>query len=193
MQIGQEENKTQEVNAETVKEEKQVTVYHKTCKYSKCGKEFTSTSRNQRYCSDECCEAAQEINKKKTKTRRRKRKEYDQNKEINRALSSAYALAHKVADLFQIPKVCNCHEKGYTTPCSGEFELHHENGDPFDNSPWNLKYYCRHHHAKADDEHANVNMVDTYNKCVDEAGFEDDDKKHIKMIQVFKDTVEGVQ
>lgn len=157
--------------------------FKKICKY--CGKDFESESRNTRYCCQECCDKAQEVNKKKIKTRKRKRKEYDKNKEINRALSSAYSLAHKVAELYRIPKKCSCHLKGYQDECSGELQLHHDNGNPFDNSPQNLLWFCNHHHAMADEEHGRINMVDTYNECVDGAGFEEEEDKSSKMIEIF--------
>ena len=163
------------------------TVYKKICKY--CNKDFESVARNQRYCSTDCCSKAQEVNKKKQKTRKRKRKEYDANKEINRALSQSYAVCEKVFELFKIPKKCNCQAYGFDDECSGEMERHHKDGNPFNNSPDNLEYMCRRHHAKADDLHANVNVVTTYAKAIDEAGFEDDDVKHEKMIEYFMKVV----
>ena len=86
------------------------------------------------YCSQDCCDKAQEVNKKKQKTRKRKRKEYDANKEINRALSQSYAVCEKVFELFKIPKQCNCLEHGFTDECSGVLERHHK-VNPFNNSP----------------------------------------------------------
>lgn len=166
-------------------------VYKKTCKADGCGKEFYSDSRNQRYCCSECSDNMQVKRKKKEKTRRRKRREYDENKEINRALSKAYSLCATVFELYKIPKVCACKEFGYEDECKGELERHHKDGNPFNNSPWNLCYLCRRHHAKADDEHATVNMVETYKEALDEAGFEDDDKKHIKMIAYTRAKIRG--
>ena len=93
-------------------------VYKKVCKY--CGSGYESDSRNQRYCSTDCCEKAQVVLKKKTKKRAVKRKEYDKNKEINRALSVAHNLCEKVFELFRIPRVCMCKELGLEGECSGQ-------------------------------------------------------------------------
>lgn len=162
-------------------------IYKKKCVY--CGKEYESTSRNSRYCCQECCDKAQIKNKKVKKTRARKRKEYDENKEINRALTKAYALAHAVADLYQIPKVCCCADEN----CKGPLELNHKDLDPFNNEPWNLEYRCKSHHKAWHDTQGDVNMVETYNEAVDAAGFEDDDKKHIAMIAYTQRKIENAK
>lgn len=88
-----------------------------------------------------------------------------------------------MSDLYKIPKKCNCASHGFTDKCSGELELHHCNGNPFDNSPNNLEYECARHHKMCHDKVGDINMVDTYNEAVDEAGFEDDDKKYKVMIE----------
>ena len=169
------------------------TAYKKTCKSTKCSKEFYSDSRNQRYCCQGCSDYMQGVNKKRTKVRARKRKEYDKNKEINRALTKAYSLCETLFELYQIPKVCNCAEHGYTTPCSGPLERNHKDLNPFNNSPDNLEYMCKSHHAKYHTEMGDVNMVETYNEAVDAAGFEDDDKKHIVMIEYTVDKIKKAQ
>lgn len=166
-------------------------VYTKTCKY--CGKEFLSDARNQRYCCDECTEKAQVVRKKKNKVRKKKRQEYDKNKEINRALTKAYSLCETVFELYQIPKVCNCKAHGFTTSCNGELERNHKDLNPFNNAPWNLEYLCKSHHKAYHDTQGDVNMVETYNEAVDAAGFEDDDKKHVVMIQYTRDKIKGAK
>lgn len=146
------------------------TVFDKICKNVKCGKEFKSTSRNQRYCSDECCEYCQKVNTKKMQSRKRRRREYDKNKEINRMLSKSYSLAHQVAEEFGIPKVCECVLRGddlHENPCSGELQLHHKDGDPFNNSPMNLGWFCNHHHAEEDEKHGRINMITLWQECME--------------------------
>ena len=106
-------------------------------------------------------------------------------------LSSSYTLAHKIEELFNIPKTCNCAEHGYTDECSGEIELHHKDGNPFNNSPGNLGNLCRKHHGRADDEHVVVNVVELYKRCVDESGFADEDKKHAVMVSIYESLVSG--
>ena len=163
-------------------------VYNKICKY--CGKEYQSSSRNARYCCQECCDKAQVKRKKQNKVRAKKRKAYDENKEINRALTKAYSLCQTVFELYQIPKVCSCARYGFSGECTEDLQRHHLNGNPFDNSPWNLVYLCSRHHKMYHDRRGDVNMVETYNEAKDEAGFEDDDKKYIKMIAHTKKKVE---
>lgn len=170
--------------------EKSEPVFKKVCKSVKCGKEFYSDSRNQRYCCQECSDYMQGVNKKKTKIRARKRKEYDKNKEINRALTKAYSLCETIFELYKIPKVCNCSEHGFDTPCSGSLERNHKDLNPFNNAPWNLEYLCKSHHARYHSTQGDVNMVDTYNEAIDEAGFEDDDKKYIVMIEYTKNKID---
>jgi hypothetical protein len=158
-------------------------IYNKICKY--CGKEYQSSSRNARYCCQECCDKAQVKRKKQNKVRAKKRKAYDENKEINRALTKAYSLAHTVAKLYGIPKVCCCADEH----CNGPLELNHKDLNPFNNSPWNLEYRCLHHHKAYHDNQGDVNMVGTFNEAVDDAGFEDDDKKYLRMSEYTKNKI----
>lgn len=172
-------------NIESLKAEGK-TVYSKICKNPKCEKEFYSDSRNQRYCCKECSDYMNEVGKKKAKHRKIKRKEYSENREINRALSKAYSLCETVFELYQIPKVCACEG----SDCKGPLERNHKDLNPFNNAPWNLEYRCKSHHKAYHDQMGDVNMVDTYNEAVDAAGFEDDDKKHIVMIEYTKNKIE---
>ena len=164
-------------------------VYEKICKNMKCNCEYLSDSRNQKYCSDDCAEYMKGIVKKKTKKRAVRRKEYDKNKEINRALSKAYSLCETVFELYQIPKVCVCEGPD----CKGPLERNHKDLNPFNNAPWNLEYRCKSHHKAYHDTQGDVNMVDTFNEAVDEAGFEDDDKKHIAKIEYTKRKIEAAR
>ena len=143
-----------------------IKAYEKFCRYDACQKTFWSDSRNQKYCCQECADKANKKIVIRNKRRKVKRVEYDKNRDINRALSSAYQLAHKVSDLYKIPKKCNCASHGFTDKCSGELELHHCNGNPFDNSPNNLEYECARHHKMCHDKVGDINMVDTYNEAV---------------------------
>lgn len=162
------------------------------CRNPKCGCDYQSLSRNQKYCSDECSELMREAVKKRTKVRAKKRKDYDANKEINRALSKSYSLCETVFELYRIPKVCNCKAHGFEDRCSGALERHHKDGNPFNNSPDNLEYGCRHHHPMMDAEHASINMVDTFNEAWDSAGFEDEDKKSAVAIKYTMNKIKGV-
>ena len=154
-------------------------VFVKTCCNPKCGRDYFSTSRNTKYCCPACAERMKGVVKKKAQVRAKKRKLYDANKEINRALSKAYNLAHEIADLYSIPKVCICQNED----CQGPLELNHLDLNPFNNSPNNLAYYCKSHHKAYHDKMGDVNMVETYNEALDEAGFADEDKKHTVKIE----------
>ena len=146
------------------------TVYKKVCKDPKCNCTYWTTSRNQKYHSVECQERMKVVVKKKSARKAKRRAEYDENAEINRTLSSCYTLAHKVADLYKIPRRCTCHGKG----CNGPLQLHHKDGNPFNNSPWNLEWLCASHHKRLHDTIPDINMVVLYNQCLEEAKFADE-------------------
>lgn len=90
-------------------------VYKKKCLC--CRKEYESTSRNQRYCSDRCA-------KSKNKQKLRRRREYSKTQTEQRLVSQSYYLAQKVAEAF-LPKP--------TIP--EDLELHHLAIDCFMNNP----------------------------------------------------------
>lgn len=142
-----------------------------------CGKGFKSPSRGTRYCSPKCQRDAQISNK---------REDYKENREFRRVLDRAYPLAHLVADLFKIPRVCNYLAHSYKDACVVELHLHHRDRNPFNNSPDNLEWLCIHHHKVCHNGLELINMVTLYNKCVEGAVSEDDDKKHLKMVALFK-------
>lgn len=171
------------------REQQGLVVYSKTCKY--CGKEYKSDARNQGYCCSDCVDKAQVVKKKKVRKRKEKRKEYSENKEINRALTKAYSLCETVFELYEIPKKCNCAEHGFKGPCKGSLERNHKDLNPFNNAPWNLEYLCKSHHKEYHDKMGDVNMVKTYNEAMDEAGFEDEDKRHKVMIQYTRSKIQN--
>lgn len=162
--------------------------YKKKCVY--CGADYESESRNQRYCSEECCQKAQEKNYKQKKTRARKRREYDRNKEINRGLSQAYSLAHRVAELWKIPMVCTCVLEGQDIekdPCSGDLELHHKDGNPFNNAPWNLGWYCNHHHSVVHTQMEDINVVEVYSRLLELTKY--DVEPYLNMVAEYQDII----
>lgn len=131
-----------------------VQVYQKVCRY--CGKDYTSASRNQRYCSEECCAKAQQKNKSKAKKSRKRRKAYDENKELNRLIARAYTLAQALGEL--LPKEC-AHKHIPSHVCSGPMELHHRDGNPFNNSLSNLVWVCRRAHEDEQKKLPEFSMV----------------------------------
>lgn len=166
-------------------------LYKKKCVY--CGKEYESTSRNQRYCSQECCDKAQVKNYKQKKTRARKRREYTKTQEIQKALAQAYALAHRVADVYGIPKVCQCRLSGEVSEnneCSGDLELHHRDSDPFNNAPWNLGYWCEKHHKMEHSKVGRVNVVKAFQDAQEETKDLDEDMASEVLVGSLHDLVD---
>ena len=165
--------------------------YKKKCIY--CGKDYESDSRNQRYCSDECCSKAQDKNYKQKKTRARKRREYSKTQEIQRALASAYALAHKVAEVYEIPKVCVHKLNGEVdenNECSGDFELHHLDSNPFNNAPWNLGWFCEKHHKVEHTRKGKVNVVQAYKDADEQTKNVHEMERPTVLVDHFRDLVE---
>ena len=112
-----------------------VVEYSKKCKL--CGREFTSTSRNTRYCSEECFEKAQRANKARQKKLKKRREDYDNNVVFQRLLSRAYALSQAVAEEC-VTKECALCGRDSTHVCEGSLELHHKDSNPFNISIDNL-------------------------------------------------------
>lgn len=140
------EGKTKPKKATAPKKRKPAKKYN--CKCQFCGKEYQSTTRTSRFCSRDC----QKANTKRAESRKRRTKFYAQHKEDLKTVSSAYALAKRVAELFQIPKVC-C-ECGSTET----LELHHRDTNVFNNSIDNLEYRCKKCHDKAHKSLQDVNI-----------------------------------
>lgn len=162
--------------------------FNKTCVH--CGKEFTSTSRNKRYCSDTCLEKAQKKLKSTRKRQAKKRREYNLSREINKVLSRAYSLAHSVALIMGIEEKCGCKSMGLKGSCDGDLELHHIDLNPLNNSPDNLVFLCKKHHALIHSQTISVNMVELYNEAVKVANENDDKSLIAKHIRAILDKVE---
>lgn len=125
--------------------------YTKVCKI--CGSVYESDARGQRYCSEECCQKAQEINRKLKKQRRSRRSYQHENHVATSLMVSAYGLARKVAEAF--------HDKVCAECGSIEFlEVHHKDSNPFNNNPDNLEFLCKKCHAQ---KHAGLPVISMAN------------------------------
>ena len=130
-----------------------------------CGKEFTTTSRSQKFCSNECSKKAQ------TK-RRKQQKEYDANKEIIRLSARSHAIAVEVLNWLEKKNIL-LHE----CACCGSvdnLQVHHKDQRWLNNSPENLMWVCPKCHAKI---HSDISkdMQDkgqTYEDIYDEVEFQ---------------------
>lgn len=136
-------------------------IYTKTCRF--CNQEYTSTSRNQRYCSQECSDKAQKKREAQRKKASARHKRYEKNKEIERLLARSYAIAQELGNL--IPKVCQ-HTVGPDKPCEGKLELHHKDKNPFNNSLSNLCWCCRNEHEHLDPRDEDRSIVEIIARCV---------------------------
>lgn len=120
-------------------------IYNKTCRF--CNQEYTSTSRNQRYCSEVCAEKAKKVRLAKQKKAKARQKKYADSKELQRLLARAYSLSQDLGAL--IPHVCP-HTVGSSRPCEGPLQLHHKDKNPFNISLSNLVWVCRAEHEYLD-------------------------------------------
>lgn len=104
-----------------------------------CHKEYTTTSRGQKYCSSVCLKTA-------TTKKRKQKQEYDKNKSIHRLAARSHAIAVEVlrnlVELGVVEYKCEC-------GCTENLQVHHRNGKWLDNSPANLVYLCPKCHAEA--------------------------------------------
>lgn len=112
--------------------------WEKTCPC--CHKRYTTTSRGQKFCSDECC-------KKSQKRKRRQQKEYSETKEIQRLSARSHGVA--VATLHYLISIGLREEKCECCGATTGLEVHHINTSWLDNSPQNLEYLCTKCHSKA--------------------------------------------
>lgn len=111
--------------------------YRKVCLY--CRKQFSSDSRNTRFCQDN--EGA--CQQKYSKSKRSAREEYKKNAEKEKVKVLAHKLAVAVLHLNGVEKkCCIC---GTT---EGEIEAHHINMDIFDNRLANLCWLSKKAHAE---------------------------------------------
>ena len=102
-----------------------------------CGKVYETTSRGQKFCSNECC-------KKSQVKRRKQQKEYNSTKEVVRISARSHSLG--VAVLEQLYKLgvieweCEC-------GCTEGLQVHHIDFNWLNNTPSNLKLVCPKCHA----------------------------------------------
>ena len=123
-----------------------------------------STARGQRYCSKECCDKAQELNKKLKKKRQSRRAYQKDNYLATTLLVQTYTMARKVAEVF-LEKVC--------VECGSleDLEVHHIDLNPFNNTPSNIEYRCKSCHTKQHTRLPKISMVDIINNSLSEGAF----------------------
>lgn len=120
-----------------------VKLYDKNCKNPRCTKRFQHESRNKRYCCEECEVAGRGLARRRAKTR----KEYKRTAPRRRAESMSRKQAREAAINDVVSWVCNT--------CGGVFrlrdlELHHRDGNPFNNDSDNWAFQCGACHPKSD-------------------------------------------
>ena len=122
-----------------------VKTYNKFCKV--CSKDFQSTARGTRYCSDKCSAAAQKRNKGRSSRRRK----YARNKDDLRAQSRSRAEARNMSLTLMVTGHCQRCNKVHPL---NKLETHHINGDPHHNPAdcSNFALLCKPCHAKTDGE-----------------------------------------
>lgn len=119
--------------------------FQKFCHLKSCRQPFESDSRNAKYHSDECREAA----KKQAHGRQKRKRDYQGDKTNRRASSMSRAQARDA--IINDKAVGVCERCGHYFKV-GKLECHHRNGDPFDNSNENLALVCTDCHPKCDAE-----------------------------------------
>lgn len=109
----------------------QVVGWRKKCPI--CQKVYETTSRSQKFCSNECCKKAQSKKLKYTKA-------YDQDKAYIRLASRAHSIGVEVMNLLVHEGLLEykCVECGSTE----NLEVHHISTNFLDNSPENLAFLC---------------------------------------------------
>lgn len=98
-----------------------------------CRKQYTTTSRNQKFCSTEC-------NKKYAAKQKARKKEYEQNKELKRLDSRAHSLSTAVVRQLVAMglREWKCERCGKVEG----LEVHHSDLNPYNATPANLKVLC---------------------------------------------------
>lgn len=109
-------------------------VYTKVCK--KCSDTYETNSRGSRYCSDLCGK----IYRRATKKRREEYAEHSQEAIIK---VGSHKTARLVAELHHVKECVQCQTEEL-------LEVHHKDGNYLNNSPDNLEFRCKEHHAEAD-------------------------------------------
>lgn len=118
-------------------------VYHKYCKH--CTKPFSHVSRNKKYCSPECEEKARKGHRRRAKTRRA----YHRNPVPRRQASMSRKQAREFAIAELVTTVCM---RCGAVKKVAETEVHHRDGNPFNNDIANLAILCMKCHPKTDIE-----------------------------------------
>lgn len=102
-----------------------------------CGKTYETTSRGQKFCSNECC-------KKSQVKRRKQQKEYNATKEVVRLSARSHSVGVEVVRqliaMGLMENKCSC-------GCTENLQVHHVNGCWLDNTPSNLILVCPKCHA----------------------------------------------
>lgn len=115
-------------------------MFKKNC--HQCKNPFDSTARNTKYCSAECAGKAKERHNKLHNNRR----EYARDAPRRRKLTMSRAEAREFA-ISLLPTVCvGCGK----VVAIKNIEIHHRDGDPFNNVPENLAPLCGQCHPKED-------------------------------------------
>lgn len=106
----------------------------------RCHKKFETTSRRQKFCSNDCAV-------KYAKKQKEQKERYSHVKEVERIRVRAHSLALAVFE-----ELCNAGIREHKCECCGSeegpFELHHVDTNWLCNTPSNLKYLCKKCHAK---------------------------------------------
>lgn len=129
-------------------------MYRKICKV--CKRPFKSKARNTQYCSKSCIKKRSASRVKLSKKRESRRLKYQEDKDINRLIQRAYALAILIGDVF-IKRMCASVEVGHV--CEGALELHHIDHNPFNNSLDNLVWLCKKSHARRHSMEVNADLL----------------------------------
>lgn len=116
-------------------------IFTKRCPH--CHKTYTTTSRRQKFCSDECA-------KKYSTSHIKSRRQYASNAEYERVRSRAHSLSRAVFDLLVSAglRENSCELCGSTS----KLHVHHINLNFLDNSPENLQCLCEKCHNKVHSE-----------------------------------------
>lgn len=134
----------------------QVVGWRKKCPI--CGTIYETTSRSQKFCSNECCKKAQ-------CKKRKQQKEYDATKEIVRLSARSHSLAVEVMHQLEVIGVVG-HQCAHCGDIDSDLQVHHLDGNWLNNSPSNLIYLCPKCHSA---EHSRIeNELKEHGKSLEE-------------------------
>ena len=122
-----------------------------------CGKTYETTSRGQKFCSNECC-------KKSQVKRRKQQKEYNATKEVVRLSARSHSVGVEVMRQLERLGVIG-HQCARCGSIDSDLQVHHKNLRYLDNSPENLEYLCSKCHAV---EHSHIEAELKPNGSLDE-------------------------